>query len=72
MLRSVSALRLISPALAAALMLLLSALAVPAQETRQNEPGQFDYYVLSLSWSPSFCSTWFRFFSSALTNFRAS
>src|SRR5215831_680810 len=55
MLRSVSALRLVSPALAAALMLLLSALAVPAQDTRQNEPGQFDYYVLSLSWSPSFC-----------------
>lgn len=55
MLRSVSALRVISPALAAALMLLLSALAVPAQDTRQNEPGQFDYYVLSLSWSPSFC-----------------
>jgi ribonuclease T2 len=57
MLRSVSALRLVSPALAAALMLLLSALAVPAQETRQNEPGQFDFYVLALSWSPSFCET---------------
>jgi len=28
----------------------------PAQETRQNEPGQFDFYVLSLSWSPSFCA----------------
>lgn len=27
-----------------------------AQETRQNTPGQFDFYVLSLSWSPSFCS----------------
>jgi ribonuclease T2 len=26
-----------------------------AQDRRQNEPGQFDYYVLSLSWSPSFC-----------------
>src|SRR5262249_40589503 len=24
---------------------------------RQNAPGQFDYYVLSLSWSPSFCET---------------
>jgi len=27
----------------------------PAQDRRQNEPGQFDFYVLSLSWSPSFC-----------------
>src|SRR5690349_2054094 len=26
-----------------------------AQDQRQNAPGQFDYYVLSLSWSPSFC-----------------
>src|SRR4051812_10943277 len=26
-----------------------------AQDTRQNAPGQFDFYVLSLSWSPSFC-----------------
>src|ERR1700749_1222819 len=26
-----------------------------AQDSRQNTPGQFDYYVLSLSWSPSFC-----------------
>jgi hypothetical protein len=28
----------------------------PAQESRQNEAGQFDFYVLSLSWSPSFCA----------------
>jgi len=27
----------------------------PAQDRRQNQPGQFDFYVLSLSWSPSFC-----------------
>ena len=26
-----------------------------AQHGRQNTPGEFDYYVLSLSWSPSFC-----------------
>ena len=26
-----------------------------AQDRRQNNPGEFDYYVLSLSWSPSFC-----------------
>src|SRR6202044_3946428 len=24
--------------------------------SEQNEPGQFDFYVLSLSWSPSFCA----------------
>ena len=27
-----------------------------AQDRRQNEPGKFDYYVLALSWSPSFCA----------------
>jgi ribonuclease T2 len=37
-------------ALAAALPVAL------AQEDRQNEAGQFDFYVLSLSWSPSFCA----------------
>jgi ribonuclease T2 len=26
-----------------------------AQDRRQNRPGQFDFYVLSLSWSPTFC-----------------
>ena len=26
-----------------------------ALDPRQNEPGKFDYYLLSLSWSPSFC-----------------
>jgi len=25
------------------------------QDRRQNEPGKFDFYLLSLSWSPSFC-----------------
>jgi ribonuclease T2 len=25
------------------------------QETRQHQRGQFDFYVLALSWSPSFC-----------------
>ena len=29
--------------------------AAPAQDRRQNEPGQFDFYVLALSWSPSYC-----------------
>jgi ribonuclease T2 len=27
----------------------------PAQDPRQNEPGRFDFYVLALSWSPSYC-----------------
>ena len=27
-----------------------------AQDRRQGEPGQFDYYLLALSWSPSFCA----------------
>jgi ribonuclease T2 len=26
-----------------------------AQDQRQNAPGEFDFYVLSLSWSPSYC-----------------
>src|ERR1700704_4650223 len=38
-----------------ALGLLAVAGAAPAQDRRQNAPGEFDFYVLSLSWSPSFC-----------------
>jgi ribonuclease T2 len=38
-----------------ALLLLLASASAEAQEGRQNQPGQFDFYVLSLSWSPSFC-----------------
>ncbi len=41
-------------ALAAAMSLLLLVDA-PAQDRRQNRPGQFDFYVLALSWSPTFC-----------------
>ncbi len=26
-----------------------------AQDRRQGEPGHFDFYVLALSWSPSYC-----------------
>ena len=33
------------------------AVAVFAQEHRQGEPGDFDFYVLALSWSPSYCET---------------
>lgn len=28
---------------------------VSAQDRRQNAPSEFDFYVLALSWSPSFC-----------------
>src|SRR5881227_2311638 len=35
--------------------LLAAASSAPAQDRRQNTPGEFDFYVLSLSWSPSFC-----------------
>jgi ribonuclease T2 len=31
------------------------AAAAPAQERRQGAPGDFDFYVLALSWSPSYC-----------------
>jgi ribonuclease T2 len=36
--------------------LLLAASPGLAQDRRQNTPGQFDFYVLALSWSPSFCA----------------
>jgi len=39
-------------------VIILGVLGLPgpaaAQDRRQGEPGQFDYYVLVLSWSPSF------------------
>lgn len=42
-----------------ALLALAASLGAPgvavAQDKRQNAPGEFDFYVLSLSWSPSFC-----------------
>lgn len=28
-----------------------------ADDRRQNAPGEFDFYVLALSWSPTFCET---------------
>ena len=45
-----------SGALAAALLLaLVLAPTGPARAQHAGEPGKFDFYVLSLSWSPSFC-----------------
>jgi ribonuclease T2 len=49
---------MVRPVVRAALAAVLSSLvavAASAQDRRQNQPGQFDFYVLSLSWSPSFC-----------------
>jgi len=48
--------RLIVRAALAAFVIAGSASAAPAQDARQNAAGQFDFYVLSLSWSPSFCA----------------
>ena len=45
--------RLLGPAFVLAFALLGGAAA--AQDQRQNQPGKFDFYVLSLSWVPSFC-----------------
>jgi len=36
-------------------VMLVFGIAAFAQERRQGEPGQFDYYILALSWSPSYC-----------------
>ncbi len=33
----------------------LAAMPAKAQDRHSNVPGQFDFYVLSLSWSPSYC-----------------
>ena len=48
-------LRISSRAVLAAAVSAAAIAAAPAQDRRQNDPGQFDFYVLSLSWSPSFC-----------------
>jgi ribonuclease T2 len=41
---------------AAFVALLLTPQTVTARDRGQDPPGQFDFYVLSLSWSPSFCA----------------
>jgi ribonuclease T2 len=42
-------------AIASCFLLISSVMTAGAQDARQNAPGEFDFYVLSLSWSPSFC-----------------
>jgi ribonuclease T2 len=44
--------RTLTAALSAVLLLAVTGF---AQDARQNAPGEFDYYVLALSWSPSYC-----------------
>src|SRR5476649_1659769 len=44
-----------SRVLIAAGLLAIVAGGASAQDRRQSAPGEFDFYVLSLSWSPSFC-----------------
>jgi ribonuclease T2 len=46
---------LISFGLLASVTLIGIAGRASAQDHRQNAPGEFDFYVLSLSWSPSYC-----------------
>lgn len=41
--------------LAVLLLALVAAGGAGAQDRRQNAPGEFDFYVLALSWSPSYC-----------------
>ncbi len=48
-----------STARAAVFLLSFILIAVPAawaQDTKVGTPGRFDFYVLALSWSPSFCA----------------
>jgi len=47
--------RLFARVVSVAAALLLIGAQAPAQDRRQNEPGKFDFYLLALSWSPSFC-----------------
>jgi len=47
--------RLTLPRVVMLLVALLAASAASAQDHRRNRAGEFDFYVLSLSWSPSFC-----------------
>jgi ribonuclease T2 len=42
-------------AAAAVVVFLIVTFGVEAAPEQRNTPGQFDFYVLSLSWSPSFC-----------------
>lgn len=40
----------------AAIMVWLAGVSVAAAQAPRNEAGRFDYYVLALSWSPTYCA----------------
>ena len=46
---------IVSRFLISLIVVVVSAGMAAAQDRRQNAPGEFDFYVLALSWSPSFC-----------------
>ena len=46
---------IVSRLLISLVLIFVAAGMASAQDRRQNAPGEFDFYVLSLSWSPSFC-----------------
>ena len=46
---------IISRLLISLALVVVSAGMASAQDRRQNAAGEFDFYVLALSWSPSFC-----------------
>lgn len=46
---------IISRLLISLALVVVSAGMAPAQDRRQNAAGEFDFFVLALSWSPSFC-----------------
>ena len=46
---------IISRLLISLALIVVSAGLASAQDRRQNAAGEFDFYVLALSWSPSFC-----------------
>jgi ribonuclease T2 len=42
-------------AVAASFVFLFTIVAFAQTDRRQGEPGKFDFYILALSWSPSYC-----------------
>jgi ribonuclease T2 len=47
--------RAVQTAAIACSFVFIFAIVALAEDRRQNAPGQFDFYVLALSWSPSYC-----------------
>jgi ribonuclease T2 len=48
--------RLVMSALPIVVLLVAGSCGALAQDSSRNEPGKFDFYILSLSWSPSYCA----------------